>query len=36
MWHKVRLLQISERDKLPTLKTNSKLIELQEEINGEI
>ena len=34
MWHKVRLLQISEREKLPRLKTNSKLIKLQEEING--
>ena len=33
MWHKVRLLQISEREKLPRLKTNSKLIKLQEEIN---
>jgi len=36
MWHKVRLLQISEREKLPRLKTSSKLIELQEEINGVI
>jgi hypothetical protein len=36
MWHKVRLLQISEREKLPKLKTNSKLIKLQEEINGVI
>ena len=36
MWHKVRLLQISEREKLPRLKTNSKLIKLQEEINGVI
>ena len=26
MWHKVRLLQISEREKLQKLKTNSKLI----------
>ena len=34
MRHKVRLLQISEREKLPRLKTNSKLIKLQEEING--
>jgi hypothetical protein len=34
MWHKVRLLQMSEREKLPKLKTNSKLIKLQEEING--
>jgi len=36
MWHKVRLLQISERENLPRLKTNSKLIKLQEEINGVI
>jgi hypothetical protein len=36
MWHKVRLLQMSERGKLPKLKTNSKLINLQEEINGVI
>ena len=28
MWHKVRLLQMSEREKLPKLKTNSKLIML--------
>ena len=34
--HKVRLLQISEREKLPRLKTNSKLIKHQEEINGVI
>ena len=34
MWHKVRLLQMSEREKLPKLKTNSKLIKLQGEING--
>jgi uncharacterized protein HemX len=34
MWNKVRLLQMSERRKLPKLKTNSKLIKLQEEING--
>jgi hypothetical protein len=34
MWHKVRLLQMSEREKLPKLKTNSKLIKLQAEING--
>jgi hypothetical protein len=34
MWHKVRLLQMSEREKLPKLKTNSKLIKIQEEING--
>jgi hypothetical protein len=30
MWHKVRLLQMSEREKLLKLKTNSKLIKLQE------
>ena len=36
IWHKVRLLQMSEREKLPKLKTNSKLIKLQEEINGVI
>jgi len=36
MWHKVRLLQTSEREKVPKLKTNSKLIKLQEEINGVI
>ena len=36
MWHKVRLLQMSEREKLPRLKTNSKLIKLQEEIHGII
>ena len=36
MWHKVRLLQMSEREKLPKLKTNSKLINLQEEINRVI
>jgi len=34
MWHKVRLLQMSEREKLPKLKTNSKLIKIQEVING--
>ena len=31
-WHTMRLLQMSEREKLPKLKTNSKLIKLQEEI----
>jgi hypothetical protein len=35
-WHKVRLLQMSEREKLPKFKTNNKLIKLQEEINGVI
>jgi len=36
MWHKVRLLQMFEREKLPKLKTNSKLIKFREEINGVI
>ena len=36
MWHKVRLLQMYEREKPPRLKTNIKLIKLQEEINGAI
>jgi predicted nucleic-acid-binding protein len=36
MWHKVRLLQMCEREKLPKLTTNSKLMKLQEEINGVI
>ena len=36
MWHKVRLLQMSETDKMLKLKTNSKFIKLQEEINGVI
>jgi len=34
MCHKVRLLQISDDEKLPRLKSNSKLISLKEEING--
>jgi len=34
MWHKVRIIQKSEREKLPILKTNSKLIKLEEKING--
>jgi len=34
MWHKVRLLQMSEREKLPRLKTNSRLIKLWGDING--
>jgi len=34
MWHKVGLQEMSEREKLPKLKTNSKLTKLQEEING--
>jgi hypothetical protein len=36
MWHTARLLQISEREKLLVLKTNSKLTKLQEERNGVI
>jgi hypothetical protein len=36
IWHKVRLLQMSEKEKLPKLKKNRKLIKLQEEINGII
>ena len=36
MWHKVRLLQMSEREELPKLKTNSKWINFQKEINGVI
>ena len=34
MWYKVRLLQMCEREKLPKLTTNSKLIKLKEDING--
>ena len=34
MWPKVRVLEMCEMEKLPKLKTNSKLIKLQEEING--
>ena len=36
MWHKVRLLHMSEREKLPKLTKNSKLTKFQEEINGII
>jgi predicted nucleotide-binding protein (sugar kinase/HSP70/actin superfamily) len=36
MWHKVRHLKMCEREKLPKLKTSSKLIKFQEEINGVI
>jgi hypothetical protein len=32
MWHKVRLLQMSERDKLPKLQKDNKLIKLKDEI----
>ena len=34
MWRKVRLLQMSEREKLLKLKTKGKLTKLQKEING--
>jgi hypothetical protein len=34
MWHKVRLLQISEKEKLPKLEKIRKLIKLQKKING--
>ena len=33
MLHKVRRLQMSERERLPKLKENSKLIKLKEDIN---
>jgi hypothetical protein len=36
IWYKVRLLQMSGREKLAKLKTKSKLIKFQEEINGVI
>jgi hypothetical protein len=36
MWHTVRLLQMYERERLPKLRENSKLIKLKEEINGII
>ena len=35
-WHKVRLLHMSEREKLPKLTKNSKVTNFQEEINGII
>jgi len=35
-WHKVRLLQMCEMEKLPKLKPNMKFIKPQEEINGVI
>jgi hypothetical protein len=34
MWYKVRLLQMSERQRLPKLIENNKLIHLKKEING--
>jgi hypothetical protein len=36
MWHKVRLLQVSESEMLRKLKENNNLIKLKEEINGRI
>jgi len=36
MWHKVRLLKMSEREKLPILKTKNKFKKFQEEIDGVI
>jgi hypothetical protein len=36
MWHKVRLLQMSERQRLPNLIENNKIIRLKKEINGII
>jgi len=36
MWHKLKLLQMCEREKLPNLQTKSKFITLQEGINGVI
>jgi len=31
MWHKVRLLQMSQRERLPKLKEKSKLVKLKEQ-----
>jgi len=36
MWHKVRLLQMSKRERLPKLQENNKLVKLKEEVNGII
>jgi len=36
MWHNGRLLQMSVREKLPKIKTNSKFMKFQEEIDGII
>jgi hypothetical protein len=36
MWYKVRLLQMSERQRLPKLTENNKQNFLQKEINGKI
>jgi len=34
MWYNVRLLQMSERERLPKLRENSKFTQLKEEIYG--
>jgi hypothetical protein len=34
IWYKVRLLQMSERQRLPQLREKNKLIHLKKEING--
>jgi len=34
MWYNVRLIQMSERERLPKLKENSKLTKLKKEIYG--
>jgi hypothetical protein len=36
MWYKVRLLQMSERQRLPKLVENNKIIRLKKEMNGII
>jgi hypothetical protein len=36
MWYKVRLLQMSERQRLPKLVENNKIIRLKKELNGII
>jgi hypothetical protein len=36
LWHKVKLLQMSEAERLPRLKEDNKLIKLKDEINGII
>jgi hypothetical protein len=36
MWYKVRLLQMSERQRLPKLTENNKLTHIKKEINGII
>jgi hypothetical protein len=36
MWHKMRLLQMSERQRLPKLIENNKLVWRKKEMNGII